>query len=37
MELLHKEITNEIIQSFYKVYNDLGYGFLEKSMKEHYF
>jgi len=30
MELLHKEITNKIIQSFYKVYNDLGFGFLEK-------
>jgi GxxExxY protein len=30
MELLHKEITNKIIQWFYKVYNDLGFGFLEK-------
>lgn len=26
----HKEITAEIIYSFYKVYNTLGYGFLEK-------
>lgn len=26
----HKEITAEIINSFYKVYNTLGYGFLEK-------
>ena len=30
MELLHKEITEQIIKSFYKVYNTLGYGFLEK-------
>jgi len=29
-EFLHKEITSKIIQSFYKVYNTLGYGFLEK-------
>ncbi|HMO61518.1 MAG TPA: GxxExxY protein [Ferruginibacter sp.] len=28
--LLHEEITNIIIKSFYKVYNELGYGFLEK-------
>ena len=28
--LLHKEITSEIINAFYKVYNALGYGFLEK-------
>ncbi len=26
----HEEITEEIIQAFYKVYNTLGYGFLEK-------
>ena len=26
----HKEITNGIIKAFYKVYNTLGYGFLEK-------
>ena len=30
MNLLHKEITEKIIKSFYKVYNTLGYGFLEK-------
>ena len=30
MELLHKEITEKIIKCFYKVYNTLGYGFLEK-------
>jgi GxxExxY protein len=29
-EYLHKDITSAIIQSFYKVYNTLGYGFLEK-------
>lgn len=28
--LLHKEITDVIIRCFYKVYNELGYGFLEK-------
>ena len=28
--LLHKEITDIIIKSFYTVYNSLGYGFLEK-------
>ena len=26
----HEEITQEIIKAFYKVYNALGYGFLEK-------
>ena len=30
MELLHKEITDKILKSFYTVYNVLGYGFLEK-------
>lgn len=29
-EYLHKELTSDIIQCFYKVYNSLGYGFLEK-------
>ena len=28
--LLHEEITDRIIGAFYKVYNELGYGFLEK-------
>ncbi len=28
--LLHEEKTALIINSFYKVYNTLGYGFLEK-------
>ena len=30
MELLHKELTDEIIKAFFDVYNELGYGFLEK-------
>jgi GxxExxY protein len=30
MELKHKELTEKIITAFYKVYNTLGYGFLEK-------
>jgi len=29
-ELLHKELTNKIINCFYTVYNTLGFGFLEK-------
>ncbi len=28
--LKHSEITGQIIKAFYKVYNPLGYGFLEK-------
>ncbi len=28
--MLHQELTSEIIQCFYKVYNTLGFGFLEK-------
>lgn len=28
--LLHQEITDSILKSFYKVYNELGFGFLEK-------
>lgn len=30
MELLHQELTDGIIKIFYEVYNELGYGFLEK-------
>lgn len=30
MEYLHKEITEKIIKVFYDVYNELGFGFLEK-------
>ena len=28
--LKHQDLTEQIIKAFYKVYNDLGYGFLEK-------
>jgi len=28
--MIHKELTDTIIKCFYKVYNALGYGFLEK-------
>ncbi len=28
--MLHKELTSEILNAFYSVYNTLGYGFLEK-------
>ena len=30
MELLHKDLTDIILKNFYEVYNELGYGFLEK-------
>ena len=30
MELLHKELSDDIIKTFFDVYNELGYGFLEK-------
>ncbi|MHB8907016.1 MAG: GxxExxY protein [Melioribacteraceae bacterium] len=29
-EYLHKELTSKIIEAFYRVYNSLGFGFLEK-------
>ncbi|WP_019989217.1 GxxExxY protein [Rudanella lutea] len=29
-DLLHKETTEVVIAAYYKVYNKLGYGFLEK-------
>jgi GxxExxY protein len=29
-EIKHKELTEQIIKAFYDVYNELGYGFLEK-------
>ncbi|MGQ0542474.1 MAG: GxxExxY protein [Blastocatellia bacterium] len=29
-ELKHSDVTGQIIKAFYTVYNDLGYGFLEK-------
>ena len=28
--ILHHELTKSIIKLFYEVYNELGYGFLEK-------
>jgi GxxExxY protein len=30
MEYLHEELTKNIIACFYDVYNQLGFGFLEK-------
>jgi GxxExxY protein len=30
MDYKHSELTREIINAFYQVYNTLGYGFLEK-------
>lgn len=29
-QYLHKDLTSKIIQCYYRVYNKLGYGFLEK-------
>ena len=29
-DLKYKELTEKIIEIFYRVYNKLGYGFLEK-------
>lgn len=30
MELLHKDLTDKILRTFFDVYNELGFGFLEK-------
>jgi GxxExxY protein len=30
MQLLHEELTEIIIKAYYNVYNELGYGFLER-------
>ena len=30
MNLLHKDLTDSILKTFYDVYNELVYGFLEK-------
>lgn len=30
MHLLHQDLSSLIIKTFYEVYNELGYGFLEK-------
>lgn len=29
MELKHKDITDKILNAFYEIYNELGFGFLE--------
>ena len=31
--LMHGDITEQIIQAYYDVYNKLGFGFLERSMR----
>ena len=28
--ILHRELTEQILDAFYEVYNELGYGFLER-------
>ena len=33
MQYLHSDITGEILNAFYAVYNELGYGFLERVYK----
>ena len=30
MAYLHQELTDQVIKAFYKVYNTLGFGFLER-------
>lgn len=30
MELLHKSLTEAVLKTYFDVYNELGYGFLEK-------
>ena len=30
MKLLHDELSGKVIEAFYNVYNELGFGFLEK-------
>ena len=37
MKLLHQDITDKIIKAFYKVYNELGFGFLEKVYENAFF
>jgi len=34
--MLHENITKKIIEAYYKVYNTLGYGFLEKVYENGY-
>lgn len=33
----HEEITRRVIKTYYQVYNDLGYGFLEKVYQNAFF
>ena len=37
MELLYQDTTDKIIKAFYKVYNELGFGFLEKVYENAFF
>jgi GxxExxY protein len=30
MDLLHKDLTDKVLKTFFDVYDELGYGFLEK-------
>lgn len=30
MEILHKELTDKVIDAFFEVFNELGYGYLER-------
>ena len=34
---LHSDLTGQIINSFYTVYNSLGYGFMEKVSKNAFY
>ena len=36
-KFLHEEVTSKIIECFYKVYNQLGYGFLERVYQNAFF
>jgi len=36
LDFKHTDITELIIKTFYKVYNTLSYGFLEKITKTHW-
>ena len=31
--ILYKELTDKVLRHFYRIYNDLGYGFLERVYK----
>lgn len=33
MGLLHEELTDSIIKTFYEVYNELGHGFLDEFIR----